>query len=82
MTVASSLLEILVCPEDKGPLWYIEDEQILYNERSKRRYEVRNGIIPVLLVDESKIVDDSEHERLLSKTAGSVRTGSDSAKED
>ena len=25
------LLEILACPEDKGPLLYFADEQVLYN---------------------------------------------------
>jgi uncharacterized protein YbaR (Trm112 family) len=57
------LLEILVCPDDKGPLLWIPDEDTLYNQRSHRRYEVRDGI-PVMLVDEATTVDDDEHERL------------------
>jgi uncharacterized protein YbaR (Trm112 family) len=63
------LLEILACPEDKGPLLYFADEAALYNPRLHRRYTVRDDI-PIMLVDESEVVDDSEHERLVAK-AGS-----------
>jgi uncharacterized protein YbaR (Trm112 family) len=60
------LLEILACPEDKGPLLYFGDEQCLYNPRLKRRYAVRDDI-PVMLVDEAEAVDDTEHARLTAK---------------
>lgn len=60
------LLEILACPEDKGPLWYFEDEASLYNPRLKRRYEIRDEI-PVMLIDEAETVDEAEHERLMKK---------------
>jgi uncharacterized protein YbaR (Trm112 family) len=62
------LLEILACPEDKGPLLYFADEQALYNPRLRRRYAVRDGI-PVMLIDEAEAVDDAEHERLMAKAA-------------
>ncbi len=57
------LIELLVCPKDKEPLWYLEEESALYNPRLRRRYAVRDGI-PVLLVDESEPVDDDEAARL------------------
>jgi uncharacterized protein YbaR (Trm112 family) len=60
------LLELLACPEDKGPLLYFADEQCLYNPRLHRRYEIRDGI-PVMLIDEATSVDDAEHERLRAK---------------
>jgi uncharacterized protein YbaR (Trm112 family) len=62
------LLEILACPDDKGPLLYFADEQALYNPRLKRRYEI-NDDIPNLLVDEAQTVNDAEHERLVAKAA-------------
>ena len=37
MTLAAELLEILACPEDKGPLYYLEAESVLYNPRLHRR---------------------------------------------
>ena len=66
MALDPQLLEILACPEDKGPLLYFEDEQTLYNPRLKRKYEVRDDI-PVMLIDEATPADDAEHRRLLAK---------------
>ena len=60
------LLEILACPEDKGPLLYFADEDVLYNPRLHRSYAVRDGI-PVMLIDEATAVDDAEHQRLVAK---------------
>jgi uncharacterized protein YbaR (Trm112 family) len=65
MALDPALLEILACPEDKGPLYYIERESLLYNPRLHRRYDVRDGI-PVMLIPESIQVDDAEHDRLMS----------------
>jgi uncharacterized protein YbaR (Trm112 family) len=62
----TSLLDLLACPEDKGPLWYFADEDTLYNPRLHRRYRIRDGI-PVLLVDEAETVDEAEHDRLMAK---------------
>jgi uncharacterized protein YbaR (Trm112 family) len=66
MSLDPQLLEILACPEDKGPLLYFADEGSLYNPRLKRRYEVRDDI-PIMLIDEATTVDDAEHERLVAK---------------
>jgi uncharacterized protein YbaR (Trm112 family) len=65
------LLEILACPDDKGPLLYFEGESALYNPRLKRRYAIRDDI-PIMLVDEAETVDDAEHRRLvaLAEAAG------------
>jgi len=66
MALDPQLLEILACPEDKGPLLYFEDEAILYNPRLQRRYLIRDDI-PIMLIDEAEAVDDAEHARLLAK---------------
>ena len=66
MTLDPRLLEILACPEDKGPLLYFEDEDSLYNPRLKRRYRIQDDI-PIMLIDEAEAVDDAEHERLMAK---------------
>jgi uncharacterized protein YbaR (Trm112 family) len=68
MALDAKLLEILACPEDKGPLLYFEDEQILYNPRLKRKYEIRDDI-PVMLIDEAVAADDAEDARLTAKAA-------------
>ena len=65
MSLDSALLAILACPEDKGPLYYIESEAVLYNPRLQRTYAVRDGI-PVMLVEEATTLSDDEHARLQS----------------
>ncbi len=63
MALAQQLLDILACPEDKGPLLYFEQEAWLYNPRLRRRYRIEDNI-PVMLIDEAETVDDAEHDRL------------------
>ena len=63
MSLDPALLAILACPEDKGPLYYVEAEDVLFNPRLKRTYEVRDGI-PVMLVEEAITLDDAEFDRL------------------
>ena len=60
-----SLLSILVCPDDRGPLLLVDDE-LLYNPRLRRAYRIEDGI-PVLLIDEARDVDEDEHARLTGK---------------
>jgi uncharacterized protein YbaR (Trm112 family) len=66
MVLDPKLLEILACPEDKGPLLYFADEDALYNPRLKRRYAIADDI-PIMLIDEAVTVDDAENTRLLAK---------------
>jgi uncharacterized protein YbaR (Trm112 family) len=68
-TIDARLLSILACPQDKGPLYFIADEDALYNPRLKRRYDVRDGI-PVMLISEATTVSDAEHSRIMAKVAG------------
>ncbi len=75
MTLDPLLIEVLACPEDKGPLLYFDDEQLLFNSRLHRTYPVRDGI-PVMLIDEASSVDAAEDARLVAKAAagGAVST--------
>jgi uncharacterized protein YbaR (Trm112 family) len=69
MPLDPQLLEILVCPEDKGALVYVESEGVLLNERLLRTYPVRDDI-PVMLIDEASQISDGEVQRLLAIAAG------------
>ncbi len=60
------MIEVLACPEDKGPLVYLESEEILYNPRLRRRYPIREGI-PVMLPGEASEADQEEHDRIMAK---------------
>ena len=66
MALDQLLLDILACPEDKGPLYYFEDEGILLNPRLARTYEIRDDI-PIMLIDEATSIDQAEVDRLLAK---------------
>ncbi|ORI13223.1 MULTISPECIES: Trm112 family protein [unclassified Rhodococcus (in: high G+C Gram-positive bacteria)] len=65
MAIDQTLLSILACPVDKGPLLLVENE-LLYNPRLQRAYPIENGI-PVLLVDEARDVDQAEHESIVAR---------------
>ena len=53
MSVDPELLEILVCPNDRGELDYIEAESVLVCRSCGYRYPIRDGI-PVMLIDEAE----------------------------
>jgi uncharacterized protein YbaR (Trm112 family) len=60
------LRDLLVCPEDRGPLLLIGDE-FLYNPRLRRAYRIEGGV-PVLLISEAvTITDDVEHQGLVDR---------------
>lgn len=63
MALDQRLLDILACPKDKGPLYYISAESILYNPRLQLAYAVRDDI-PVMLIDEATHLESAEHARL------------------
>ena len=63
MALDAALLQILACPEDKGPLYYVPDENALYNPRLTRVYDVRDDI-PVMLIEEARTLDADEAARL------------------
>lgn len=62
----TALLDILVCPADRGSLLLVGGGTGLYNPRLHKLYRIEDGI-PVLLVDEARDVGPEEHTRF---TAG------------
>lgn len=73
MALDAQLLDILVCPEDKEPLWYFADDGFLYNPRLARRYEIRDDI-PILLVSEAVQLDADDAAKLQERfDAGGIR---------
>ncbi|WP_046318526.1 Trm112 family protein [Mycobacterium sp. UM_Kg1] len=69
--IPQDLLDILVCPADRGPLLLVQRsggsaEQALYNPRLRRAYRIDDDI-PVLLIDESEPIGDEEHAALIAQ---------------
>ena len=53
MTVDAELIEILVCPNDRGEIDYLEDKQVIVCRTCGYRYPVRDDI-PVMMIDEAE----------------------------
>jgi uncharacterized protein YbaR (Trm112 family) len=73
MALDSFLLALLEDPVDHGELLYVANENVLYNPRLRKAYEVRDSIA-VMLPDESRSVTDAEHDAWTSDPSV-VRTG-------
>ena len=68
MSLSPALLSILACPEDKGPLYYVEADAVLYNPRLGRTYPIVEGI-PVMLIEEATTPDDAGRQALDARVA-------------
>lgn len=58
------LLELLVCPVTKGPLDLDREKHELVSRSARLAYPIRDGI-PIMLVDESEVVSEEEHSRVM-----------------
>jgi uncharacterized protein YbaR (Trm112 family) len=59
MALDPQLLEILACPDEKGPLYYFEADGFLFCPACHRRYAVRDDI-PIMLLDEAEQLNDAD----------------------
>ena len=53
------LIDLLICPQSKQPLIYVERSQELWCKASRLAYPIRDEI-PILLVEESRQLSLSE----------------------
>lgn len=61
--VDPKLLEILVCPQTRGPLVYDREKNELLSKKALLAYPVRDGV-PIMLIDEARQLSDEEALRL------------------
>lgn len=57
------LLEILVCPETKGPLVYDRAAQELLSRKARLAYPIRDGV-PIMIADEARTLSEAEAAKL------------------
>ena len=57
------LLEILVCPQTRGPLVYDRENGELLSKTARLAYPIRDSI-PIMLTDEARGLTDDEIARL------------------
>ncbi len=65
------LLSILVCPETHAPLVQVGDWLYSTDPATRRRYPIREGI-PIMLIDESEVVDEAEFARIMKENQEKV----------
>lgn len=53
------LLEILVCPQSKGPLTYNAGSGELISKKAGLAYPIRDGV-PIMLTEEARILNEDE----------------------
>jgi hypothetical protein len=53
------LLEILICPQSRGPLVYDREKKELISKKAMLAYPIRDGI-PIMLPDEARTLSDEE----------------------
>ena len=60
------LLEKMVCPISHAPLVQVDDWLYSTDAKTRRKYPIRDGI-PIMLIDESQVVDEDEFQRVVVK---------------
>jgi hypothetical protein len=66
-TIDPEFLKILACPESHASLVEVDGWLYSTDPATRRRYPIRDGI-PIMLIDESEVVDEAEHQRVMSET--------------
>ena len=56
MGISQELLDILVCPETKAPLVLDGESLVSTDPKTRRRYKIKDDI-PIMIIDESEILD-------------------------
>ncbi len=64
--IKKELLNIICCPETKAPLILDGDYLVSTDAKTRRRYKIVEDI-PVLLIDESEVMDKEEWEKIIEK---------------
>ncbi len=63
-SIDAGLLEIMVCPESHARLIQVGDWLYSTDPATRRRYPIREGI-PIMLIDESEVVEEAEFQRVM-----------------
>ena len=67
------LFDLLICPEARLPLKFVEHRLVSTDPATRRAYRVDDGI-PVMLLEESTVLDEAEWQRLIA-APGPVGSG-------
>lgn len=57
--IDAKALEVLVCPQTRGPLVYDRENSELLSKNAALAYPIRDGV-PIMLIDEARALSDDE----------------------
>ncbi len=63
LAISADLFDLLVCPVSRQPLKWVEGRLLSTDRETRRVYRV-DGDIPVMLMEESEVLEPAEWERL------------------
>lgn len=63
-TIDGELLKIMVCPLARTPLVQVGDWLYSTDAQTRRKYPIRDGI-PIMLIDESQVCDETEFQKVM-----------------
>lgn len=61
---APDLFDLLVCPESRKPLKLVGNRLVSTCPNTRRAYRIDDGI-PVMLIEESQVIEQAEWQRLM-----------------
>ncbi len=64
MAIAQDLLDILACPDCKSPLLLDGERLICKKAECRRAYAIRDDI-PIMLIEESQVLDRAAWEQVM-----------------
>ena len=64
MAMSKELLDILACPKCKGEIYLNDLGDGLICDECKLLYEIKDDI-PIMLIEESEVVEESEFNRIM-----------------
>lgn len=73
-SLTPELMQMLVCPESHARLVQVGDWLYSSDATTRRKYPIREGI-PIMLIDESQVVEPAEFERVMSENQEKVSNG-------
>lgn len=73
-SLTPELMQMLVCPESHARLVQVGDWLYSSDASTRRKYPIREGI-PIMLIDESQVVEPAEFERVMSENQEKVSNG-------
>jgi uncharacterized protein YbaR (Trm112 family) len=62
--IDAELLKIMECPVAHAPLVQVGDWLFSTDAQTRRKYPIRDGI-PIMLIDESQVADQTEFEKAM-----------------